>query len=85
MRLAMSVGRDRHYRLDEILGRHFAQTGAAAKLPESLVKDTMQQVLDGANAALRRVEELLPKTFPVEIHDSMRSAVGERIRRLSIL
>jgi len=85
MRLAMSVGRNRHYRLDEILGRHFAQTGAAAKLPESLVKDTMQQVLDGANAALRRVEELLPKSFPVEIHDSVRSAVGERIRRLSVL
>lgn len=85
MRLAMSVGKNRHYRLDEILGRHFVQTGAAAKLPESLVKGTMQQVLDGANAALRRVEELLPKDFPVEIHDSVRSAVGERIRRLSIL
>jgi serine/threonine-protein kinase HipA len=85
MRLAMSVGKNRHYRLEEILGRHFVQTGATAKLPESLVKETMQQVLDGADTALRRVEELLPKDFPAEIHSSVRSAVGERIRRLSIL
>ena len=84
MRLAMSVGSNRHYRLHEIVGRHFAQTGAAAKLPETLVKDTMQRVLDGAATALRRVEELLPKGFPMEIHDSVRSAVGERIKRLSI-
>jgi len=85
MRLAMSVGRNRHSRLDEIVGRHFLQTGAAAKLPESLVKETMQQVLDGASAALRQVEELLPEDFPVEIHRSVRSAVDERIRRLSVL
>jgi serine/threonine-protein kinase HipA len=85
MRLAMSIGSNRHYKLDEILGRHFMQTGAAAKLPASQVKDTMQQVLDGAEAALRRVEGLLPKDFPIEIHDSVSSAVGERIKRLSIL
>lgn len=84
MRLAMSVGSNRHYRLHEILGRHFVQTGAAAKLPETLVKDTMQQVLDGADTALRRVEELLPKDFPMEIHKSVHSAVNERIKRLSI-
>lgn len=84
MRLAMSVGSNRHYRLHEILGRHFAQTGAAAKLPETLVKDTMQQLLDGADTALRRVEELLPKDFPMEIHTSVRSAVSDRIKRLSI-
>jgi len=85
MRLAMSVGSNRHYRLHEILGRHFAQTGAAAKLPEALVKDTMQQMLDGADKALDSVEELLPEGFPVEIHRSVRAAVGDRIKQLSIL
>jgi serine/threonine-protein kinase HipA len=84
MRLAMSVGSNRHYRLHEILGRHFVQTGGAAKLPETLVKDTMQQVLDGADTALRRVEKLLPKDFPMEIHNSVCSALSGRIKRLSI-
>jgi len=84
MRLSMSVGSNRHYRLHEILGRHFVQTGAAAKLPETLVKDAIQQVLDGADTALRRIEERLPEDFPMEIHDSVRSAVGDRIKRLSI-
>jgi serine/threonine-protein kinase HipA len=84
MRLAMSVGSNRHYRLHEILGRHFVQTGAAAKLPETLVKDTMQQMLNEADTALRRVEKLLPKDFPMEIHNSVCSAVGDRIKRLSI-
>ena len=85
MRLAMSVGSNRHYRLHEILGRHFVQTGAAAKLPDSLVKDSLQQILDGADGALRRVEQLLPKDFPIEIYDCVSTAVGERIKRLSII
>lgn len=85
MRLAMSVGSNRHYRLHEILGRHFAQTAAAAKLPESVMDDSLRQILDGADSALRSVEEALPKGFPMEIHESVQAAVGDRIRRLSML
>jgi serine/threonine-protein kinase HipA len=85
MRLAMSVGRNRHYRLHEILGRHFVQTGAAAKLPGSLVKETIGQVLDTAQAAIERVVDILPKDFPMEIHQAVSSALAVRLKDLSIL
>ena len=85
MRLAMSVGRNRQYPLHEILGRHFVQTGAAAKLPDSLVKETIGQVLDTVPGALERVEGILPKDFPVEIHQSVSAAVTDRLKDLSVL
>lgn len=85
VRLAMSVGRNRHYRLHEILGRHFVQTGAAAKLPHSLVKETISEMLDTAQAAIHRMEDILPKDFPMDIHKSVSAAVADRIKDLAIL
>ena len=37
MKLAMSVGKSRHYRIDAILARHFVQAGEQAGLPKSRV------------------------------------------------
>ena len=84
MRLAMSVGKKRHYRINEILGRHFIQTGEAAGLPKSLIKDTAQSVADTAEAALGKIESVLPKDFPEGIHTSVSNAVMQRLSALSV-
>ena len=44
MRLAMFVGDNRHYRIDEISGRHFVQTVKRARLPESLALDALKEI-----------------------------------------
>jgi serine/threonine-protein kinase HipA len=36
LKLAMFVGDNRHYRMDEIVGRHFVQTAKRARLPDRL-------------------------------------------------
>lgn len=82
MKLAMSIGDSRHYRIDDIVGRHFVQTGEAADLPKSLIRNCFETIVDGAAAALSRVESELPANFPQAIHRSVEAAVTKRIETL---
>lgn len=82
MKLAMSIGTRRHYRLDEIQRRHFEQTGAEAGLPAALVRDAIEQMVSAAPGALKTVESELPADFPAGIHEVMAEAVTARLGRL---
>ena len=80
MRLAMAVGTNRHYRIDEIHPRYFLQTTASIKLPERIVKDALAHVAEHGERAFARVTELLPKGFPEAIHASVSAAALPRLR-----
>ena len=84
MKLAMSVGDSRHYRIDQIHARHFIQTGAEAGLPKSLVPDAIQEIAARANDAIESIEKSLPKGFPAVIHESISAAVADRLRSMTI-
>lgn len=84
-RLAMSVGKNRHYRMHEILGRHFVQTGEAAGLPKQLVRDTLHEMSDRTQAALEQIESELPKSFPRAIHESVGKGALDRATKLIVL
>lgn len=82
MKLAMSVGTNRHYRIGEIQERHFVQTGAAAGLPRVLVRDALDEMAATAGDAIEQVESELPSDFPAAIHDAVKDAIMARVRRL---
>ncbi|WP_395017716.1 type II toxin-antitoxin system HipA family toxin [Dongia sp.] len=82
MKLAMSVGTDRHYQIDRIARRHFEQTGEAAGLPRILIRNSIEAMVDQAEAALDKVESELPKAFPEAIHASVKTAVRKRLQLL---
>ncbi len=84
-RLAMSVGTSRHYRMDEILGRHFEQSGEAAGLPKTLIRDALEMMADRADKALDEVEQALPGDFPEQIHRSVKAGLAERLKPLAVL
>lgn len=84
MRLAMSVGSNRHYRISEIAGRHFVQTGEAAGLPRVLIREAIEDMADTAEDALRQIEDALPADFPEAIHTSVKSAVIGRLKSLRV-
>ena len=44
MKMAMSVGKNRHYRFEEIHGRHFIQTGEEAGFPKGLVRGVIEEI-----------------------------------------
>ena len=84
MKLPMSVGRSRHYRIDTIHARHFVQTGEEAGLPKSLVLSAIQDIASNAEKAMAQLESALPVDFPEFIHASVSAAVKMRLRSLEL-
>lgn len=84
IKLAMSVGDSRHYRLDEIEGRHFVQTAKRARLPETLVFEILSEISELVPKALALVEAKLPVDFPMEIHTSIARGVQSRLSKLDV-
>lgn len=83
MRLSLSVGAKRHYKLGEITKRHFEQTGEVAALPKKLIAEAIESVVCSIESALDRVKADLPDDFPESIPESVTSAVASRLSRLS--
>jgi serine/threonine-protein kinase HipA len=79
MKLAMSVGNNNHYRIDEIQTRHFFQTGDAAGVSRSLVRNAVEDVATRMAGALASLEAELPPDFPQALHDSVSAGVQHRM------
>ena len=84
MKLAMSAGRSRHYRIEEIQGRHFVQTAEAAGLPGARAIDAIREVVEAAPGAMKAIEKFLPRGFPKKIHTSITRGLGKRLKRIEI-
>lgn len=83
MRLAMSVGVNRHYKLSEIQPRHFVQSAEEARLPKTLVRDIIGDIAATAEGAITKMESELPPDFPEAIHCAVKDAVTMRLRTLT--
>ena len=81
-RLAMSAGKSRHYRVDEVLGRHFVQTARIAGLGPTLIRKVITGVREKAESAPDAARSMMPGDFADEIHDSIRNAIAARLDRL---
>ena len=79
MKMAMSVGNSRHYRFDQIHGRHFLQTAMRAGFSKKRTTDIIEEIAARAPEALDTAANALPKTFPQAIVDTVRKAIIERL------
>lgn len=82
MKLAMSVGNNNHYRIDEVQIRHFFQTGEAAGLSPSLVRKALEDIAARMEGALASLGKELPADFPPALHESVSAGVQRRMRML---
>jgi len=82
MKLAMSVGDNRHYKIEEIKGKHFIQTAERAGLPGRLAEETLAEVARAAERAMNTTEEQLPPDFPQRIRISVKAALSSRLRKI---
>jgi serine/threonine-protein kinase HipA len=78
----MSVGDSRHYRIDEIKGRHFIQSAERAGLPGTLASEVLAEVLQAAETAITTVETQLPRGFPKGIHQSVKACMTARLKNI---
>lgn len=81
-KLAMSVGKSRHYRILEVVGRHFVQSGKAAGLGPTLMNKAITDILERAKDAPDKALSLMPGDFAQEVHDSIAASMPARLRLL---
>jgi len=67
LRLAMSVGRRRHYRLDQIQPRHFEETANLAKVPLEIRRQAFTELTQVGLRAIDTVANRLPEDFPERV------------------
>jgi serine/threonine-protein kinase HipA len=82
MKMAMSVGTNGHYKMDEIQGRHFVQTAQRAGVPEYIAIEALDEISGTAEKALEKVEKKLPPGFPEKIHACVVKGVKSRLRSI---
>ncbi len=79
MKMAMSVGKSRHYRFDQLHGRHFLQTAVRAGLSKKRAMAAIEEVEVRAVAALESTAKNLPNGFPQDIVDTVSDGVMDRL------
>lgn len=82
-RLAMSAGMNRHYRMNEVMGRHFVQTGKAAGLGRIAMRNAITELLDRAAQAPVQARGQMPDDFAHAMHDSVAAAIAKRLPHLA--
>jgi serine/threonine-protein kinase HipA len=84
MRMAMSVGSNRHTRVHDVLPRHFQQSAASAGVPAKVIKSIFMELAEQVPAVLDNVRETLPQDFPVAISKSIIGGTEQRMRRIRV-
>jgi serine/threonine-protein kinase HipA len=80
MKLAMSVGTNRHYVVETIRVRHFMQSARQAGMPVSTVQEIAQELARDWPAARAAATAKLPKALAAQIVDPIVSGVEQRLR-----
>lgn len=81
-KLAMAVGRNRHYNVDDVLPRHFMQTATSAGIGTAIVDDILAEIADTMPRALDDVARGLPDGFPGPLFDQIAGGIRRRLRTL---
>ncbi|WOH80115.1 type II toxin-antitoxin system HipA family toxin [Bradyrhizobium sp. BEA-2-5] len=84
-KLAMSVGKSRHYTVNEILPRHFVQTAEMSGIGIPVVRSIFDDLTATFEANYEKVAKALPKGFPKNITESIRTAALHRIKLINEL
>jgi serine/threonine-protein kinase HipA len=82
MKLALAVGDNRRYVVDEIVPRHFMQTAARSGTAAAAVKEICAKLSHSADAAIDNTLAALPADFPKALTHSVTSGLRARLRTM---
>jgi serine/threonine-protein kinase HipA len=83
-KLAMSVGKSSHYRIQFIRRRHFLETARMMRLGGTPANLVIQDVLERGQSAADQALERMPDDFDTSIHESVSQAIKTRLNRLAM-
>ena len=84
-KLAMAVGDHRHYRLDEIVLRHWQQTAKRCDVNSNAANDLFEDITDSVDRAVEQTANQIPEKFPGDISGPILESVRQRARWLRSL
>src|SRR6056297_632502 len=84
MKMAMSVGNSRHYRFDQIHGRHFVQTAIRSGMSKKKATTIIEERAACAPEALESANANLPKDFTTSVVDAVSESITDRLRGLDL-
>ncbi len=77
-KLAMSLGKSRNYRLDQIVARHIFETGKLGGIGAVPIQRMLESVLTMLPEALEATTDVLPQGFPNELVETITDGVSKR-------
>ena len=80
IKLAMAVGDSRHYKIKEILPRHWRQTAAKGKFAE--IDELIEEVRTQTESVVKTVNSNLPRHFPKKISEPIFKTMIKRSKTL---
>jgi serine/threonine-protein kinase HipA len=82
MKLALAVGKNRHYAINSIMPRHFIQTGEAAGLPGDVTQSLMDELVAQTPKAIEQTRNDLPSPFQEDTVESISKGVLHRLGKI---
>ena len=83
-KLSMSIGNSGKYRLNELHGRHFIETGKACGLSQVRISQAIEELREGIVTAIETVNSNLPAGFPPALVASITEGARIRADRLLV-
>ncbi|MGR3824913.1 MAG: type II toxin-antitoxin system HipA family toxin [Salipiger marinus] len=82
MKLAMRAGRGRHYKVSDLHGRHFVETGLAAGFSRQQIAQIFDEIAAGAAQAFAQASAEMPQGFPPALIAAVQRGFAQRLPRL---
>ncbi len=79
-KLAMSVGRNRHYAIHDIVPRHFMQSADLSGVGTPVMKAIFEDIAANAEQQAEAAIGALPNGFPDQLVTSTMAAISQRVR-----
>jgi serine/threonine-protein kinase HipA len=83
-KLAMAVGKSRHYRMDEVIPRHFRETADAVGFARSELDAIEEDISSKLESAIKTAAASLPKDCPKALGDAIAAGARERVALLAL-
>jgi len=81
IKLAMAVGDNRRYRVNEVLRRHWLQTAGSSKFAD--IDALLEEICNAVPKVIELVSAEIPSGFPASVSDSIFKAIQTRTAKLS--
>jgi serine/threonine-protein kinase HipA len=83
-KMAMAIGDNRHYVMDEILPRHFRQSAKNTGVPERDLEAVFEGLASGFDSACERALGAMPKDFPSDLANAILEGAREKLRKIAL-